>query len=797
MPIADAPLSIRSRNALKNGGVAYVSQLANFSKEALLSFKGMGQKSVGEILAYIAKVGVTYHTGAKETSAQLPEECQEIVSQMLRCFGQEKLVWEQELIAVTKAYPESCGETLIYRLYEVPFTRAAAKATVLRLVEENGGELSKSSLEEKLPQHLGNTTILEELLLELEAASAVEIGEVMIFRQYPSIVQFVAQLKDERQREVLEARLASKTLQEIGDCNGITRERVRQLSIKTLAKRPRLREDQYAYLYNNYDFSESDFFLAFDEPKEAYSYLEMVSTNPRSKRKSIEEMLTDTAVPVALRRKAERAVFKQYITIDGVCVRKRRSELVKHFVKTLCKALTKYDDFVEFYNSQLEELGLAEDALLLIESRTYENILHSCDYVLWNQWRSFRYYNIPEHDFEELLNTIDLASLNNTEISTLKLFRDYPDLMAQYDIHDEYELHNLLKKIWKDNSVEINFKRMPTIVIGSANPADQLLSLLLQYAPIAADDLAQHYEEEYGAKAETVRGAYLRELDHYFYNGIYSIDYDALSPDQFVRMKQVLDQDYYSIQEAKRLYLREFPHSKETKLNPYTLKALGFHVYPGYTGYIVRNTYAGATDYFHSILTQDDIVDMRQFDSSIRKIATYDSELYRLRRGYEIVEFSPLQYINIRRLKRVGIEKEALRSYCQAVAAFYEKGEYFTITSLRKAGFVHAMDDLGFEEWFYASVLLEDRERFSYQRIGGTRVFLRGRRGANLGDMLVWLMEQHRRMDFYDLAEWLENDYGIVLPREKLLSIIDGTGLYYDTIMEAVYIDYDTYFEEL
>lgn len=237
----------------------------------------------------------------------------------------------------------------------------------------------------------------------------------------------------------------------------------------------------------------------------------------------------------------------------------------------------------------------------------------------------------------------------------MKLFRDYPELMAQYDIHDEYELHNLLKKIWKDDSVEINFKRMPTIVIGSANPADQLLSLLLQYAPIAADDLAQHYEEEYGAKAETVRGVYLREFDHYFYNGIYSIDYDDLLPDQFARMKQILEQDYYSIQEAKRLYLREFPHADASNLNPYTLKTLGFHVYPSYTGYIVRNTYTGATDYFNFLLSQTDIVDIRQFDSSIRRIATYDSELRRLREGHEIVEFSPLQYIHIRRLKSVGM----------------------------------------------------------------------------------------------------------------------------------------------
>lgn len=33
------------------------------------------------------------------------------------------------------------------------------------------------------------------------------------------------------------------------------------------------------------------------------------------------------------------------------------------------------------------------------------------------------------------------------EITSLKLFRDYPDLMREYDIRDEYELHNLLKKL--------------------------------------------------------------------------------------------------------------------------------------------------------------------------------------------------------------------------------------------------------------------------------------------------------------------------------------------------------------
>ncbi|WP_330380505.1 hypothetical protein, partial [Anaerostipes hadrus] len=112
-------------------------------------------------------------------------------------------------------------------------------------------------------------------------------------------------------------------------------------------------------------------------------------------------------------------------------------------------------------------------------ARTYENILNHCDYVLWNQWKRFRYYNIPELDFEELFSTLDLDQFEDIEFSTLKLFRDYPDLMQQYDIHDEYELHNLLKKIWPSENGSIKFKKMPTIEIGTADPNNQVLDLLL------------------------------------------------------------------------------------------------------------------------------------------------------------------------------------------------------------------------------------------------------------------------------------------------------------------------------
>ena len=390
-----------------------------------------------------------------------------------------------------------------------------------------------------------------------------------------------------------------------------------------------------------------------------------------------------------------------------------------------------------------------------------------------------------------------LKRYKNVELSTLKWFRDYPDLMIRYDIRDEYELHNLLKKILTDVYPQFHFKKMPTIEIGNANPEDQILTLLIQYAPISADDLAEKYEEEYGVKAMSLRGGVLQKFNEYYYDGIYSIDYKGLSYEQREIMNKILDKDFYTITEVKQLFYKEFPDADITVINPYTLKTLGFHVYPGYVGYIVRNTYSGATYYFNELLTKDDIVDMRDYDKILGNIVTYRSELYRIRNDYEIIEFSPWQYINIRRLNEYGVTKQTLIEYSNAISNFTEKGEYFTIKSIHQDGFSHSLDDLGFDEWFYSSVLVEQPEKFSSQRLGGTRLFFCGKTTVTIGDMLYWLLEKYQKIDIYDLVQLLENRYGITMSANKLREIIKETELYYDTIMEAVYIDYDTYFEEI
>lgn len=76
-------------------------------------------------------------------------------------------------------------------------------------------------------------------------------------------------------------------------------------------------------------------------------------------------------------------------------------------------------------------------------------------------------------------------------------------------------------------------------------------------------------------------------------------------------------------------------------------------------------------------------------------------------------------------------------------------------------------------------------------------MFFRGKGEIQIGNMLRWILENKIKLDLYDLINLLKNDFNITIPKEKLLEIIKGTDLYYDTIMETVYIDYDTYFEEI
>ena len=792
LPISEMGLSVRARNCLNREGWTTASQLVGKSLEDLLAVKNMGRKTAEEILAAVSELSLRLSDQATGMSASGNNEIAALAEDLANVFGGMTGTWALKLEQLRdgNAYDR---ETLLSCLLQESEIRSAQKNAICDYLETHEDQASMAELMDYMETRLASGATTVSLIDELENEERIERNGSTVLRRYPSAVDYAAGLKDERQKEVLIYRLSGKTLEETASVYDITRERVRQIQKKALAGHPHLREDRYMYVFQTYYFSPEDFRLAFDEPDEVFYYLEIVSGRKQTDTLPLEKALEDESISVKMRRQIERAVYKQFVFIDGVRVLKKRPDLVRYVVSQYCRDQTSYSDFLGLYGMVLEDLGLSADPSLVIESRTYENQLNACDYALWLPGKRLRYYNMQEHDFIELFNTLNLGQYTDAALSTLLFFRQFPELMREYDIWDEYELHNLLKKIWKERKPEIVFSRNPILFIGNGSHADQALELLLQYAPIGWQELSKKYEEAYGMRADSAGANILSCLQEYYHNGLFTIDAPALPPEQFSVMHQMMTEDFYTISEVNRIYSTHFPESDGAYINPYSLKSLGYHVF---SGYIVSKRYSSASDYFDHLLTDSDITDLQEIDPRISILSAYLSELSALRKAKVIIEFEPHRLIHIRRLEAGGVTKEKLADYCDHVLKWVGTDRIFTIRSIRREGFAHDLDDLGFDNWFYSSLICED-PRFSARRMGGTRLLYSGQRAIVLEDLLTELLLEREKIEIYELKDLLEQEYGIVLDKDKLTWLVKESSLYYDGIMETVYLDYDTYFEEI
>ena len=289
---------------------------------------------------------------------------------------------------------------------------------------------------------------------------------------------------------------------------------------------------------------------------------------------------------------------------------------------------------------------------------------------------------------------------------------------------------------------------------------------------------------------------YLGCIAAYLDGDTYRIDSPAMSDAMAQKLKGELTDDFYLLSELHEIYRRLFPDADRGLLNSYSITNLGFHIY---SNYVVSGKYHSAVEYFRHILLDQDIVDISVFKKSLLSTITFCSQLYKLREEMEIVEFAPQRYIQIHKLNQAGIEKEDLRGFCKDVAEYVSDGEFFTVFSLQKAGFAHKLDEYGFDDWFYASLLAENKDMFSYQRMGGTRLFRKGCEEVRLAGLIEVILynQDSLSMDIYDLADYLWSEYQIKCSVWKLMDTARENEMYYDSISEKIFVDYDAYFENI
>ena len=748
--IAVLNLSVRSNNCLAKSGLDKISCLVGLPYEKFRSIRNLGVLSANEIQEkleiYLSRCHST--AGAGSLSCAIYS-----TSDVLRVFKE----YEYESLSITeicKALPD------------------AKEEDVVQLVEHL---LQEGSIEGDGTQYnIYHRSFFDSVMSLAEDANV-----------------------DERAITVLQMRMNGATLEETGLHFGITRERVRQIEKKAMDKlthhgRIHFEEDKFAYFFTTYTIEKEMFFDYLKESEQLWYYL---NTRYNKGKEELSLALDDPKVAVELRRAADRYIHRNYVQIDGVYILKQRADLEDYVVERYCKEETSLEEFFAKYDEFLQEYELDDEKLQLTPSvrASRSNRLCESNKLLWKQNQRLRYYDVQSGDYSELLETLNLEQYANVELSTRKFLQDYPDVMARYDLRDEYEVHNLLKKIHAESeNSDLVFSRMPNIIFGTFDRDAAVKELLFALAPISQDDLAEAISYEFGTRADTIKANWLTGISEYYHQGMYSIDYEDMPEDYVQKLQAVLTEDFYFFTELRKIYAKTIPNEDMSLLSTYNLKKMGFLIGSSY----VLQHYDTAEAYFDHLLAGNDVVDITAISKRFTSLSTYSARLADLKRNMEIIEFEPFQYINIRRLERLGFSKDKLHAYADRVWSFLVDDEFFTIQSLKNAGFEDELDVLGFGDLFYSSLLRED-PRFTWQRVGKAVVLNPKQAQFTVHDFLVDRVTKEESIDVDDFVAMLQEEYGIVFERQDILTHVKGSDVYYDAIMGKLYADYATYFEEV
>ena len=461
--ISKLPLSVRLVNVLKRNGVKNIAEMIQCKENGTLKdFVFIGEKGAAEVEQWVESLetGANGYCIASNEDEIAQCRANDALEELKRPISASELPFSIQVInALLRAGIKTIGDLHNVTEKMLLSIKRFSHNDVRKILTYINKDMQSEEHNVIVPSKSNNTK------------TAHNNNEKEDVCNSPSIVDYLNAIGNDKRRQIVLDRLNGKILEKIGEHYGITRERVRQIcfeQLRILRKKVRhFREEKYLCIFSKYDISKSDFTLAFNEPACIYYYLKYMVKDTAPSLKPIEAILQDNDIPFEIRKQIEKVIYKDYVIINGEKIYKSRMSLLNYYTKVYCRTLTKYDDFEKGYKSFISTLELSDDDKEILDAKTRRLEDRLCQYmfILRNQRNQFRYYDIQSRDYDDFLKKINLLQYGGLKISALKIFNENPELMKEYDIHDEYELHNLLRKIWDKSDNRVVFKRMPMIKI--------------------------------------------------------------------------------------------------------------------------------------------------------------------------------------------------------------------------------------------------------------------------------------------------------------------------------------------
>ncbi|EGO2510544.1 hypothetical protein IL092_002424 [Enterococcus faecalis] len=586
---------------------------------------------------------------------------------------------------------------------------------------------------------------------------------------------------------VVSQRLKGQTLEEIGQTMGVSRERIRQIEKNERTRIPihDVHEMSYAKYYTEYDLTMLEFCKVFSFTNSQYRFLELAckKLSDNHQIKSKEMLMQSDELTFIERNKLEDILNKNFLIIGNRKIEKTKLALIEYLIEIYGKEEIRRDDFYDLVRQFVIEHHLDFD---FSSNRALDGVLDRAKNVLHKYGRKLGHYQVDTEDLISTLQGINFEHYMDQEISAKKLFDNYKEDFNQIDIFDEYELHNLLKRYINYLPNYVTIKRMPLIEIGQVDRDEQVLNLMIELSPINVNDFADEYSNKYGVLAQTVKANFLNVIEEFKKGETYFSDAPVLNPVVVDNLKTLLTHPFYMKEDVKNLYAEKYGAEK---IPDYIFNRLG---YRNFSEFILLDKFTRAETFFEETYFNKEMFEVD--DNRLYLLGSFRYRLFKKLSNYEVFEYQKDSFISMNKLTNYAdITKddviELLNEFDLVVS-----DQYFTVSHIEFVIEKSKFSELGFDNIFYESIL-KTTKGYRFQRIGGAMVFRKTKNKFYTYELIDEIVFKYKSMDIYDLMEFLDENYGINLSKEKIICSCQKTEMYYNPTMEMIYTDIEKFYE--
>lgn len=561
---------------------------------------------------------------------------------------------------------------------------------------------------------------------------------------------------------------------------------VQQMVRGFLQNRCPIEEDSYKKVFRKYRFTQDSFCTIFSQPVSTYIYLTQICKKGKLDWRQIR---LDESQSIYVRNAAISAIASEGLLLDNQVLPCSVEEIGLYLLRQHNAPVDKETLFLEYCNFLTQSAPLPN--VLSVSKHRFASVLSASTRTITGQAGALRFRQSKERADGAMIKRLKLWQYRNQYISAEIIYKNAVAEMEKANIQNPFELITLLKQ-FPDICAKyhITFSKAPFLAFGSGNAIAQLQDLLKELSPISGEKLAQEYERRYGLKANTVKVRLLKEISPYLRNGVYDLQTRSITDKQIEGISKKLTKPWYMVEDVQKIFKSKVGTRYEAYLSTENLRKIGFRKtntiiycnrYRSLIECLDKNDWAGNTFY-----VQNELWENPQIYAALQKQAA----------KFEIVEYLPQKFIRLAYLKRNGVHKKNLNAFIEDVCRRIQDDAYFTLKSLRDQGYEFPLDDLGFDDTFYYSILKQSK-KIQGRKVAGAYLLRKSKQDVTLSDFIEFLLSQVRSIDIFDLSELIAAQYGIALAPSYIRTLASGSQMYYDSISEKIYLDYDEYFEEV